>query len=110
MKKSLLIALAILMAFSVLAGCSPAKPESSAQPTKITSGEDKPIATPAPETTSADIPENVSPTTGMENTTTTYKPVMVQIDNEPGARPQTGVQNADVVYETPIEGSDTRLT
>ncbi|MEG0357490.1 MAG: DUF3048 domain-containing protein [Christensenellaceae bacterium] len=110
MKKSLLIALAILMAFSVLAGCSPTTPESPAQPTKITSGEDKPIATPAPETPSADIPENVSPTTGMENTTTTYKPVMVQIDNEPGARPQTGVQNADVVYETPIEGSDTRLT
>ena len=35
---------------------------------------------------------------------------MVQIDNADAARPQTGISYADIVYETDVDGSDTRLT
>ena len=52
----------------------------------------------------------ISPTTGREGTTKTYRPIIVQIENEPAARPQQGLQWADVVYETLIEGLDTRFT
>lgn len=52
----------------------------------------------------------ISPTTGIQGTTKTYRPIIVQIENEPAARPQQGLQWADVVYETLIEGVDTRFT
>lgn len=52
----------------------------------------------------------ISPTTGREGSTMKYKPIIVQIENEPAARPQAGLQWADVVYETLIEGLDTRFT
>lgn len=109
MKKIVVIGLSLLMVLAVFTGCK-SEEAPSAQPTKIST----PTATPevSAEPTEANaIPENVSPTTGLENTTTKYKPVMVQIDNESRYKfPQWGIQLADVVYETPVEGTDTRLT
>ncbi len=115
MKKILLIALAVVMAVSIFASC--AKPEEKpAEPVATTFGdeEDTPAQPTqeeqAPEQTPEPAPENISPTTGLENTTTTYKPVWVQIDNESGGRPQVNIQVADIVYETLIEDTATRLS
>ncbi len=126
MKKVKITAIIVsaFVAMGVLAGCG-AKEEAapSAQPTTVVSSEE----TPAPTAEAAQVseaplenvseapaaPENISPTTGLENTTTTYKPVVVQIDNSTAGRKwQTGLSKADVVYESRIEidDMDTRLT
>lgn len=55
-------------------------------------------------------PTLVSSVTGLPVDSDTYCPIIVQIENEPPARPQAGLQWADVVYETLIEGADTRFT
>lgn len=111
MKKIVLIALAVILAFSVLACGKPAE-EPTPEPTQLTTSSEEPEEAPVEEASEAPVgtPENISPTTGLENTTTTYKPVIVQIGNESHERPQVGLQKADVVYETPIEGADTRFT
>lgn len=117
MKRFFILVLAITLTTGVFASCSkPQEAETTPEPTVIVSA-----STPTPELVEtvesaepteepANIPENVSPTTGLQNTTTEYKPVIVQIENEPPARPQQGIQWADVVYETMIEGIDTRFT
>ena len=97
MKKTLLIALAIIMAVTVFTACKQEEAAPSPTPTVIE-------ATPEPP------PDNISPTTGLMGTTTEYKPLVVQIGNEPHERPQQGLQQADIVYETLIEGTDTRFT
>jgi len=106
MKKGLAIALAVMMAIGI-AGCAQEQPEieTFAQVTP----EPTPTPAPTPEPTYVP-PTDVSPTTGLPNTTTEYRPVVVQIDNEPAARPQEGLQIADVVYETLIEDVATRFT
>jgi len=40
---------------------------------------------------------------------TTKRPLMVKIENSPQARPQTGLNSADVIYETMIEGNESRF-
>jgi len=117
MKRIVTIVLAVSLAFSLFAGCSPKQAtEETPEPTMLSSSTDEPEETPEPSTEpepeepAEANPENMSPTTGRTDTTTTYKPVIVQIDNEPSGRPQRGPQLADVVYETLIEGIDTRLT
>ncbi len=113
MRKIIVLLLAAIMVFGLAAAC--AKPEPQETPVVVeTTPEPSVEATPEPTVEATPeqpaAPENISPTTGLENTTTTYKPVWVQIDNEAPARPQSGMQLADVVYETPIEGADTRLS
>lgn len=109
MKKILTVLLAALMVCGVFTACSKPAEEPSAAPTTITTETQEPSAAPATETPDA-IPTDVSPTTGLTGNTT-YKPIIVQIDNESAkARPQTNIQAADVVYETPVEASDVRLT
>lgn len=118
MKRIVIFALAVCLIFSLLAACStPEEAEPDPQPTVLSNEDPEPEATPEVVTEAEpepepedDNPENMSPTTGRTDTTTTYKPVIVQIDNEPSGRPQRGPQLADVVYETLIEGIDTRLT
>ena len=107
MKRMMLLLLAILMLTTVFLSCKKAE-----EPTEspVVSFAPAPTPTPSPEPTEDPIPVNISPTTGKEGTTTKYQPIMVQIDNAGDARPQAGVQIADVVYETPVEGSYTRLT
>lgn len=108
MKKILIVMLAVLLACSIFAACSkPAEEEPSVQPTVITA--ETPQPTEAATTTPDAVPTDVSPTTGLPGNTT-YKPIMVQIDNADAARPQTGISYADIVYETDVDGSDTRLT
>ncbi|MEG2575680.1 MAG: DUF3048 domain-containing protein [Christensenella sp.] len=108
MKRILTILLTAVMVCGIFTACAkPAEVAPSAKPTVVTA--ETPAPTEAPTATPDAIPTNVSLTTGLEGNTT-YKPIIVQIDNEPPARPQTGVQAADIVYETPIEGADTRLT
>ncbi|MEG0914334.1 MAG: DUF3048 domain-containing protein [Christensenellaceae bacterium] len=109
MKKVLLIILAVLMAASVFVACAKTE-EPAAEPVKITSSEATPMpaATPTAEI-SKEMPKDASPTTGLAGHPE-YKPVIVQIENEPPARPQAGLQVADIVYETMIEGIDTRFT
>lgn len=107
MKKILIVMLAMLMACSIFAACSkPAEEEPSVQPTVIAAETPQPTET--PEATS-EVPTDVSPTTGMPGNTA-YKPIMVQIDNADAARPQTGISYADIVYETDVDGGDTRFT
>lgn len=106
------------MTVGLLAGCSQ-QAEETPVPTEVSTSTEEPQATETPELVETvepaaseepQVPDNISPTTGLEDTTTTYKPIIVQIDNEPTGRPQRGTQMADVVYETLIEGIDTRLT
>ena len=108
MKKILIVMLAVLMACSIFAACSkPAEEEPSVQPTVIAAETPQPAQTAS--ATPYAVPTDISPTTGLEGNTA-YKPVMVQIDNADAARPQTGISYADIVYETDVDGSDTRLT
>jgi hypothetical protein len=117
MKKVFITAVAIALAVFMAFGCGkaeePAQP--SQQPVELTNtGEtaptQEPPAEPEVEEEQGYVPDEYSPTTGMVDTTTEYKPVIVQIENEPPARPQRGIQWADIVYETMIEGIDTRFT
>lgn len=108
MKKILAILLAALMACAIFAACSKPEEEPTAQPTVVEAGTPKPTEAATPEPTAAD-PNDVSPTTGLPGNTT-YKPIMVQLDNADAARPQTGISYADIVYETDVDGGDTRFT
>jgi hypothetical protein len=66
----------------------------------------------APGTTTSSVPSNVYPLTGLpidDPAKATRPAVEIKIENEAPARPQSGLQNADVVYETLIEGGDTRF-
>lgn len=95
------------MVCGVFTACAKPVEEPSAAPTQITSATEAPSATPEPTNTD---PTDVSPTTGMPGNTT-YKPIIVQIDNAVGARGyQEGLSYADIVYETDVDGGDTRFT
>jgi hypothetical protein len=108
MKKILMIALIVVLAFSAVAcGKSPEQPSESAAPSSV--GGSAQIATSAPSPSGASSGGAVSPTTGLPGNTE-YRPVQVQIDNESTGRPQFGIQAADIVYEAMIEGADTRLS
>ncbi len=117
-KKILVLCTILMMVTALVFGCATPEEEApSAAPTQLTSQPDttpEPVVETTPEPEPEDdavIPENMSPTTGRLDTTTTYGPVMVQIDNEGGGRArQMNLQQADVVYETLIEGVDTRLS
>ena len=105
MKKILLIALAAVIAFSLISctttpeATTPENSEASAQVDLSNIGEvDNAFSGPT------------SPTTGLPTDKPVYRPVIVQLDNEATGRPQYGIQEADIVYETMIEGADTRLT
>jgi hypothetical protein len=68
------------------------------------------VARPATTTTTA--PANVYPLTGLpiDDPAKAARPALsIKIENEAEARPQSGLQEADVVYETLIEGGDTRF-
>ncbi len=116
MRKITIIAIVIALAVCLGVGCSKTEePEATATPVALTNTGDEtptaePVVEPEEEEEQGYIPDEYSPTTGLENTTTEYKPVIVQIENEPPARPQRGIQWADIVYETLIEGIDTRFT
>jgi hypothetical protein len=100
MKKILLIAFIVVLAFSVLA-CSNTNQsgqQGGVAGTAVIGGSN-----------SSNTSGTVSPLTGMPGITE-YRPVQVQIDNESTGRPQYGIQDADVVYEGMIEGADTRLS
>src|SRR4051812_29309370 len=69
------------------------------------------LASPTTTSTSA-APANVYPLTGLpivDPAKAARPAVSIKIENEPPARPQSGLQEADVVYETLIEGGDTRF-
>lgn len=121
MKRFLLITLCAILAFGVFTGCAntatPAETDAAtATANPAATEENTPAQTPqktgepSPTPTVNPLPEDASPTTGLKGGNTTYKPIIVQIENEPPARPQQGIQWADVVYETMIEGIDTRFT
>jgi hypothetical protein len=114
MKKGLFVALAIVMVLSLAIGCAKEEEPVVEEPTQVTSVEEpveETVEEPSEEPEEQGyVPENMSPTTGLTDTTTVYKPVIVQIGNEDHESPQTGIQAADFVYETNIEGVDTRFT
>ncbi|MDL2238287.1 DUF3048 domain-containing protein [Christensenellaceae bacterium OttesenSCG-928-K19] len=112
MKKTALIFISVLMVALLCMAC--AQEEEAPAATQVVSevASAEPVSTESSDWEEVDdgAPENVSPVTGMEGTTTVYKPIVVQIENEYDARPQAGLQYADIVYETLIEGWDTRFT
>lgn len=66
----------------------------------------------SPTTTATTVPANVYPLTGLpidDPAKATRPALSIKIENEAAARPQSGLQAADVVYETLIEGGDTRF-
>lgn len=70
--------------------------------------EDKPAT--VPEVVEED--SYVFPYTGLktdDEKATKTRPLCVKIPNDSKARPQTGINSADVVYETMVEGGETRL-
>ena len=107
MKKILMIALIVILAFSVVACSKSPQVEESAAPSSVSATAEitKPSASPSATVSSGPV----SPTTGLPGNTE-YRPVQVQIDNESTGRPQWGIQSADVVYEVEIEGGATRLS
>ncbi len=108
MKKLLIIALVVVLAFSIAACSKTPAPEESTSPSSVAASAE--IAAPsASASQTASAAGNVSPTTGLPGNTE-YRPVQVQIDNESTGRPQYGIQAADIVYECMIEGADTRLS
>lgn len=111
MKKILVVMLVAIMVCSVFAACSKPEEEPAAQPTPTViaaaTATPTPAATSTPEATID--PASTSPTTGLPGNTV-YRPIMVQIDNADAARPQTGLSYADIVYETDVDGGDTRFT
>lgn len=111
MKKILLIAVVAVIAFSLVC-CTSSEPtaeapvgnsEASAQVDLSNIGEEEVVV-------ENEVVGPVSPTTGLPTDTPVYRPVIVQLDNEKTGRPQYGIQDADIVYESMIEGADTRLT
>ncbi len=114
MKKIFLVILAITICLTAFVGCAVQAPVASEEPTQSeapATQTEQPTQTPeeTPQATEDPTPKDISPTTGLKGNTT-YKPVIVQIENEPPARPQAGLQVADIVYESLIEGIDTRFT
>ena len=57
----------------------------------------------------AEKPVNINPLTGEPVETLPARPLMVSTDNVGEARPQLGISKADIVYEVPVEGSQSRL-
>jgi Protein of unknown function (DUF3048). len=101
MKKIFVIALIVVLTFSVLAcnaSQTPAQQGGVGASTVINGGSN-----------SSGGSGQVSPFTGMPGVSD-YRPVQVQIDNESTGRPQNGIQAANVVYEALIEESATRLS
>jgi len=109
MKKVVLILVVMLLCTSTFVSCAKeeAVPETFAPTAEETVAEATPTVEPTE--TSGEMPADASPTTGLAGHPE-YMPVIVQIENEPPARPQAGLQTADIVYETMIEGIDTRFT
>ena len=107
MKKILMIALIVILAFSAAACSKSPQVEESAAPSSVSATAEisKPSASPSATVSTGPV----SPTTGLPGNTE-YRPVQVQIDNESTGRPQWGIQSADVVYEVEIEGGATRLS
>jgi hypothetical protein len=103
-KKILLIALIVVLAFLILA-CSNAN--QSGQQGGV--GGTAVIGGSGGSKSSANTTGPISPLTGLHGVGD-YRPVQIQIDNEATGRPQYGIQAADVVYEALIEASATRLS
>lgn len=117
------VLLTILFALVFVAAATACGQISEPEPTHLTSESGtsaSPSATDVDETESDEATEEpgetqepegpVSPVTGLPGTTDEYRPLVAQIENSPPARPQAGLQWADVVYETLMEGNDTRFT
>jgi hypothetical protein len=97
-----LVALACLVAMSLLEGCSSNKSKSVAAQKTSTSAS-------GPSTTA--VPAGVAPLTGLpgDPAKVDRPALIVKIDNAPKARPQAGINKADVVVEEMVEGGITRL-
>jgi hypothetical protein len=94
---SLGLIVVLLAALLVLGGCEKSAPGKK----------DKADAVTPPKATTYEWPY-----TGMETTDAAIiknRPLSVKIENSAEARPQTGLNSADVVYETMVEGGETRL-
>ncbi|MDR1953887.1 MAG: DUF3048 domain-containing protein, partial [Clostridiales Family XIII bacterium] len=98
-KKGFTFAVAALLLFTALfaAGCEKTEPPKTDEPEEVV----------AP-------PEETYqwPYTGMETTDAAIvgnRPLSVKIENSSAARPQKGLNAADIIYETMVEGGETRL-
>ena len=100
----------MLVAATLLAGCSSTPSTPSASSASLTASGTATFAAPTePAPPSAPAPAT-HPLTGLAATGAPTRPaLMVKIDNVGGALPQTGVPMADIVFEEPVEGGLTRL-
>ncbi|MDR2458086.1 MAG: DUF3048 domain-containing protein, partial [Clostridiales Family XIII bacterium] len=46
---------------------------------------------------------------GVKERKISYRPISVKVENSPEARPQAGFNSADIIYETMVEGGETRF-
>ena len=105
LKKVCVVLMTAIMMFSLM-GCELFEPFEAAPP-EIVTPEPEPLPEPA-----APVQTYVFPLTGKETTNPsliTKRPIVVKIENSPQAYPQKGLGSADVVYETVIEGGETRF-
>ncbi|MDR1412929.1 MAG: DUF3048 domain-containing protein [Actinomycetes bacterium] len=64
------------------------------------------------EATEPAAPQYFWPLTGLPSddpTNTARRPLSVKIENSPQAQPQTGLNSADIIYESMIEGAESRF-
>ena len=65
--------------------------------------------TPAYEDSAKEKTGITNPLTGEQVETLPARPLIVSTDNVVEAKPQLGISKADIVYEVPVEGSQSRL-
>ena len=109
------VALALVGAGCLLAGCASGSPDAAKSPTSpkrpTNSAAPGPTSEPAPAAADKVATGPVCPLTGTptpHGTVPDRSALAVKVDNYPTARPQTGLTAADIVFEEPVEGGITR--
>ncbi|MDR1774946.1 MAG: DUF3048 domain-containing protein [Actinomycetes bacterium] len=99
---SVLVLLLVVGAATVSTGCKKKKPVVIKDGKQVQVADDGQVE-----------PEPIYwPLTGLESddaTAVTRRPISVKVENSPQAQPQTGLNSADVLYESMIEGAESRF-
>lgn len=116
-KKGIRLLAVLMLATTLLSGCSVLTPEPAAVATPtpepatiVEQSTATPTATPEPTATPTPAPQNRSQTSGrVIPEGTPSKVFIMSVDNADGAKPQTSLMQADIIYEFLVEQTITRF-
>ena len=115
-KKGIRLVAVLMLATTLLSGCSVLTPEPAAaetptpEPAIVEQSTATPTATPEPTATPTPAPQNRSQTSGrVIPEGTPSKVFIMSVDNADGAKPQTSLMQADIIYEFLVEQTITRF-